>query len=164
MSQPPAAHQHPAQPPYAQPSYGQPPYGQPAWGPPQYGPPQPWPPHAAPPPDRTGVLWCLVAALATVVLVLTVLLLVRPAADPGPVSAPPVPVPAPAATLAPTGLGADTDLDRLAQQCSDGQMSPCDDLYEESLPGSDYETYADTCAGRRTAGEDTSCADVFYDS
>ncbi|GAB4081365.1 hypothetical protein GCU67_12300 [Modestobacter muralis] len=110
------------------------------------------------------MLWCLVAVLAAVVLVLTVLLVVRPASGPGPFSAPPVPVPAPAATLAPTGLGEDTDLDRLAQQCSDGQMNPCDDLYLESFPGSDYEAYGDTCAGRRTAGEETFCADVFYDT
>ncbi|MCZ2830310.1 hypothetical protein O2W14_15850 [Modestobacter sp. VKM Ac-2986] len=170
MSQPPAAPQHAGEPgnPGEQPPYGQPPYGPPAWGPPQYapqyGPPQSWPPYPAPPPNRTGLLWGLVAALATVVLVLTVLLVVRPASGPGPLSLPPVPVPAPAATLPPTGLGADADLDRLAQQCSDGQMNPCDDLYQESFPGSDYEAYGDTCAGRRTAGEDTSCADVFYDS
>jgi len=161
----------PGQPPYGQPPYGQPAYPQPAYPQPAYGslqhgpqPWQPWPPYAVPPPNRTGLLWGLVAALATIALVLTVLLVVRPGPDLEAMSGRPVPVPAPAATLAPTGLGADADLDRLAQQCSDGQMNPCDDLYDESFPGSGYEAYGDTCAGRRTAGEDTYCADVFYDS
>jgi hypothetical protein len=148
--------------------YGQhpypPQYGQPQYPPPQYGPP-PYGPYAGlPPKNRTGLLWCLVAGLATLCLVLTVLLVVRPGPDQQPLSAPPDPVAAPAATLAPTGLGEDPDLDRLAQQCADGQMNPCDDLYYESSPGSDYEDFADTCAGRRPADEDTYCSDVFYDS
>ena len=187
MSQPPPAPSHPGEPsaPGHQPSgpgqewdaappppgYGTSPYGPPAYGPPGYGPPQqygppPWP-HLAPARparDRTGLLWGLVAALATLSLVLGVLLAVGGGPDPQPVSSRPVPEPAPAATLAPTGLGDDPALDRLAQQCADGQMNPCDDLYDESFPGSGYEAFADTCAGRRTAGEDTYCADVFYDA
>lgn len=152
--------------PHGDQQYGPPQYPQPQYGPTQYGPPQ-YGPYAGPPPgNRTGLLWCLVAGLAALCVVLAVLLLVRPGPGPDqqPLTAPPDPVPAPAATLAPAGLGEDPDLDRLAQQCADGQMNPCDDLYSESSPGSDYEDFADTCAGRRPGGEDTFCVDVFYDA
>ena len=163
--------------------WGQPQYGVPAAGgggypqPPQYGPPPhtppthtppPWSPYPAGPPPRprTGLLWGLVAALTALVVVLATVLIVGSGSGPGtgPLPSRPDPVPAPAATLAPTGLGDDAALDRLAQQCSDGQMNPCDDLYDESFPGSDYEAYGDTCAGRRPPGQDTYCGDVFYDS
>lgn len=180
-AQPPSGPRHPGepgQPPPVQewdaappPPHGGSPYGRPAYGPPGYGPPPqygppPWPQYVPGPPprNRTGLLWGLVAALAALCLVLAVLLAVDAGPDPQPVSSRPVPVPAPAATLAPTGLGDDPALDRLAQQCADGQMNPCDDLYDESFPGSGYEAFADTCAGRRGAGEDTYCADVFYDA
>ncbi|QXG75086.1 hypothetical protein KUM42_14715 [Modestobacter sp. L9-4] len=162
--------------------WGPPGYGPPAAGgylqPPPYGPPGPTPPPwspypgGPPPRSRTGPLWTLVGVLTAAVVVLATLLIVGSGSgsgsgagpDTGPLASRPDPVPAPAATLAPTGLGDDAALDRLAQQCSDGQMNPCDDLYDESFPGSDYEAYADTCAGRRPPGQDTYCGDDFYDS
>jgi hypothetical protein len=171
--------------PWGQPPYGgQPAYGVPAVGggtylqPPQYGPPgspPPWPQYPAPPypapaRPRTGLLWGLVAALAATVLVLTAVLFAGggDSGDSGTAALPlperPEPVAAPSPTLAYTGLGDDPVLDHLAKQCSDGQMNPCDDLFDESFPGSDYEDFADTCAGRRPPGEDTYCADVFYDA
>ncbi|MGY1854847.1 hypothetical protein [Modestobacter sp. SYSU DS0290] len=49
---------------------------------------------------------------------------------------------------APTGLGADPALDAYAQQCFDGDLQSCDDLYAGAPPLSDYERYATTCGGR----------------
>ena len=73
-------------------------------------------------------------------------------------------VPAPTATSAPTGLGDDPALDRLAVACHDGDMSSCDELYDTSDVGSAYETYGDTCAGRREAGAWPYCTDVYSDT
>jgi hypothetical protein len=73
-------------------------------------------------------------------------------------------VPAPTATSAPTGLGDDPVLDRLAVACHDGDMSSCDDLYDESDVDSAYEEYGDTCAGRREAGAWAYCTDVYSDT
>jgi len=49
----------------------------------------------------------------------------------------------------PDGLGDDEVLDELAQDCYDGDMQACDDLFSESPLDSEYETYGDTCAGRQ---------------
>ncbi|WP_409332464.1 hypothetical protein [Trujillonella humicola] len=48
----------------------------------------------------------------------------------------------------PGELGADPQLDRYAQECFDGDLDSCDDLYAESPPLSAYEEYASTCGGR----------------
>ncbi|MFD2091957.1 hypothetical protein [Blastococcus deserti] len=48
----------------------------------------------------------------------------------------------------PEDLGSDPALDQYAQQCFDGALQACDDLYYESPPMSEYETYANTCGGR----------------
>jgi hypothetical protein len=73
-------------------------------------------------------------------------------------------VPAPPATLEATGLGDDPRMDQLAQACHDGDMAACDDLFVQSELYSGYETYGDTCGGRRSAGEWSFCTDVFSDS
>lgn len=39
-------------------------------------------------------------------------------------------------------------LDRLYQECSDGNMASCDDLYLQAPYGSEKERYGDTCGGR----------------
>lgn len=48
----------------------------------------------------------------------------------------------------PVDLGADPELDQLAQECFAGDLDSCDDLYVESPPLSAYEEYAATCGGR----------------
>ncbi|WP_369136769.1 hypothetical protein [Modestobacter versicolor] len=140
---------------YGPPHPGQPPYGQQAYGP-QY-----WtPPSTAPPPgrsDRTVLLWFLGVAVALVAVVVGVLLVAEDAS-------PDAVVPAPVAVREPAGLGEDPGLDRLAQECHDGRMRACDDLYTDSPVGSDYEDYGDTCAGRRGGGAWSFCADVFSDT
>jgi hypothetical protein len=43
-------------------------------------------------------------------------------------------------------------------------MQACDNLYNQSPLGSAYETYGDTCAGRRPAGTLPYCTEVFTDT
>lgn len=61
----------------------------------------------------------------------------------------------------PVGLGDDPDFDRLANQCFDGDMDACDELYFGSPIDSDYEEYGDTCGGRVGIDEFSLC--VFYE-
>ena len=77
-----------------------------------------------------------------------------PADDPAPGDVPP-------ATQEPDGLGDDPQLDSLAQDCYDGDMQACDDLYQESPVNSDYQTYGDTCAGRQPALTQRFCINTF---
>ena len=42
-------------------------------------------------------------------------------------------------------------------------MQACDDLYNESDAGSDYERYGDTCAGRQPEGTFVYCTVSFGD-
>ncbi|MBA3606648.1 MAG: hypothetical protein H0W46_11895, partial [Acidimicrobiia bacterium] len=67
----------------------------------------------------------------------------------------------PEPTEDPDGLGDDPTFNALAQDCYDGDMNACDELYNESPLGSDYEAYADTCAGRQPANTDVYCVDAF---
>jgi hypothetical protein len=48
----------------------------------------------------------------------------------------------------PDGLGDDPELNQLADACYQGEMQSCDDLFDSSDFGSDYETYGGSCAGR----------------
>ncbi|MGY1843035.1 hypothetical protein [Modestobacter sp. SYSU DS0875] len=48
----------------------------------------------------------------------------------------------------PDGLGDDPVLDGLAQQCFDGDLQACDDLYQEALLQPGYGDYGLTCGGR----------------
>jgi hypothetical protein len=61
----------------------------------------------------------------------------------------------------PDDLGTDFSLDRLAEECFDGEMESCDDLYLDAPGGSEYATYGDTCAGRQPANTRRFCSDVF---
>jgi len=61
----------------------------------------------------------------------------------------------------PTGLGDDPTFNQLAQQCYDGDMQACDDLYIQSEVDSPYEAYGDTCAGRQPLGTDVFCTISF---
>jgi hypothetical protein len=72
--------------------------------------------------------------------------------------------PLPAATLASTGLGSDPMFDRLAQQCADGSMRACDELYDASPAGSRYESFADSCAGRQPRNTNIYCVTAFRGS
>ena len=67
----------------------------------------------------------------------------------------------PPASQEPDGLGDDPQLDALAQDCYDGDMEACDDLYQESPVGSDYQTYGDTCAGRQPELTQRFCINTF---
>jgi len=67
----------------------------------------------------------------------------------------------PPATLEPTGLGDDPALDALAESCYEGDMAGCDELWRQSPSGSDYEHFADTCAGRQPAQSGSWCATTF---
>jgi len=67
----------------------------------------------------------------------------------------------PEPTEFPEGLGDDPMLDELAVACFEGSMQACDDLYDESVPGSEYERYGDTCAGRQPEGTQQYCVASF---
>jgi hypothetical protein len=70
----------------------------------------------------------------------------------------------PPATVTPDGLGDDPLFDQLAQECHDGHMRSCDDLYEQTKNDESYAAYteyADTCAGRQASGTRQFCSNVF---
>jgi hypothetical protein len=69
----------------------------------------------------------------------------------------------PAATEEPTGLGDDEGFNALAQDCYDGDMQACDDLYNRAEDDSAYRSYGDTCAGRQPAGTRQFCTVAFPD-
>lgn len=78
-----------------------------------------------------------------------------------PVTTEPGAIPAP--TLEPVGLGDDPELDALAQECFDGDLVACDELFDLAVGPDqfDYSTYADTCAGRQPAGSGRWCVDLL---
>lgn len=43
-------------------------------------------------------------------------------------------------------------MDDLRSDCANGVMAACDDLYDDSLPGSDDKEFGDTCGGRTDGG------------
>lgn len=133
---------HPQQAPYP-PQGGYP--GQGGYGPPwtgaQGGP-------GSPPPKKggNGTVIALVAVGVLLVVGLGVGLFLGLQDDSRSAASPPP------ATLQPTGLGDDPAMDELAQECFDGDMQSCDDLFMQSDSGSTYEDYGDTCAGRQSSG------------
>ncbi|WP_336032792.1 hypothetical protein [Geodermatophilus sp. FMUSA9-8] len=60
----------------------------------------------------------------------------------------------------PGELGPDPVLDAYAQECFDGDLQSCDDLYMESAPLSDYEEYGSTCGGRVKAWTVPYCTEL----
>ena len=69
----------------------------------------------------------------------------------------------PAAGSEPEGLGDDAEFDEYAEDCFDGDMEACDDLYRESPRSSAYELYGGTCAGRQPNADASKvfCVDAF---
>lgn len=67
----------------------------------------------------------------------------------------------PPPTIEPAGLGDDPALDAFAERCYGGDMGACDALYRRSPPGSDYRSYADSCAGRQDVGSGNWCEQSF---
>jgi hypothetical protein len=82
-----------------------------------------------------------------------------PPARPSGPQGPGRPIPEP--TVPPTALGVDPTFDRFARDCYGGRMRACDELYDVSAPGSRYEAYADSCAGRQQAGRNVYCTIAF---
>jgi hypothetical protein len=66
-----------------------------------------------------------------------------------------------APTLPPTG---NASFDDMAEDCYEGDMQACDDLFLESPVGSDYEDYGDTCGGRMPDPAGRYCADTMLSS
>jgi hypothetical protein len=56
--------------------------------------------------------------------------------------------------------GDNAALDRLWNQCDSGDMQACDDLYDQSDVGSDYENFGDTCGDREPAGTGYLCTSI----
>ena len=96
-----------------------------------------------------GAIFALLAIAGVVVLLIT-----RAGGDEGSDSLPP-------ATEEPDGLGTDEAFDELAEDCFDGEMQACDDLYNVAEDDSDYRRYGDTCAGRQPEGTQRFCATAF---
>lgn len=61
---------------------------------------------------------------------------------------------------APGDLGPDPVLDAYAQQCFDGDLQSCDDLFHRATPGSGYEGYGTSCGGRVEPGAVWACTDL----
>lgn len=62
---------------------------------------------------------------------------------------------------APGELGADPELDALADSCFEGDAGACDDLYLRSPVDSAYEAYGATCGGRLALASDGGCESQF---
>ncbi|MCV2393924.1 hypothetical protein OEB99_06365 [Actinotalea sp. M2MS4P-6] len=56
--------------------------------------------------------------------------------------------------------GDDPSLDALWYACDGGDMAACDQLYNDSPFGSEYETFGDTCGGRQDANTGNYCVDL----
>jgi len=63
-------------------------------------------------------------------------------------------------TQPPTGS---PEFDDLAQSCYEGDMRSCDQLFNETPVGSDYEAYGDTCGGRWPISARPNCTQVIPD-
>ena len=179
------------QPPYGQPQYGQPgvpPYGQP--GQPPWGPPG-GPGGQQPKGSKNTVIALIIAGVVVLAAIGVALFLVLGKNDPATTassattgatasatsssdagsssgassssSAPGGASGIPPATVPPDGLGDDPVLDQFAQSCFDGDMSACDQLYNDSEVNSTYESYGGTCAGRQpiTNSDVVYCTDAF---
>jgi hypothetical protein len=161
--------QPPSYPPAAPPPWPQPHGAGPGWPAPHWGPPPgPW--GAPPPPPRrrwTRKTIALVAGGAVLAAGLVALVVVAglsighdqasalSAAGGGFGAAPTT---APPSDFA--GLGNDADLDGLAEECHDGYLMSCDDLFDLSPSGSAYEQYGMTCGGRVKAFDVAGCTEL----
>jgi hypothetical protein len=57
--------------------------------------------------------------------------------------------------------GSDVILNQLAEKCQAGDMAACDQLYDDSDVGSEYEVYGNSCGGRLSDDNVEYCVDVF---
>jgi hypothetical protein len=57
--------------------------------------------------------------------------------------------------------GSDPELDALYDSCEDGDYAACDELYNSSPSGSEYEEFADTCGERNEPSG--YCVDIYED-
>jgi len=154
---------YPGPPRYGHPWYGQPQYGQPPQGPGSAATP-PWGQGAATSGATSTVAIVLAALAAVVVAGLAVALFVGLGSDDdGDGGGSGGDSSIPAATSEPGGLGDEPELDEYAEECFDGDMEACDDLYWESPTDSAYELYGGTCAGRQPNADafDVLCVDAF---
>jgi hypothetical protein len=137
--------------PYGQTPYGQAPYGQPPYGQPQGAPTPPWGQGGATSGKGSTVAVVLAALAALVVAGVAVALFVGLGSDDdGDNGGSGGDSSIPAATSEPEGLGDDPEFDEYAEECHDGDMEACDDLFRQSPPDSAYELYGGTCAGRQS--------------
>lgn len=135
------------------------------WGPP--GAPAGGPPRG----NRTTAIALVVVGVVVLAAVGVALFLLLDRGDVHPAGVSPDPTTAsrtasdagalPDPTGTPEGLGNDPLLDDLATACYVGDMRACDDLFDESDAGSDYETYGDSCAGRQPPGTLAYCTETF---
>lgn len=58
----------------------------------------------------------------------------------------------------------DTEFDRLAAECFDGDLGSCDELFRVTPVGSAAEAYGSTCGGRLEDGVGGSCEELLGDS
>jgi hypothetical protein len=103
--------------------------------------------------SRNLVVGLVVGGVVLIVAAAIALVVVLRDSDPG----------IPAASSEPAGLGDDARLDDLAEDCYEGEMEACDDLYRESPRSSAYELYGGTCAGRQPNADANQvyCVDAF---
>lgn len=156
------------QPPYGQQPWGQPPQGPSAWGQVPHGqaqpggPVPPWGPgpDGSAPATNTKLVLGLVAGLLVLVIGAAVALVVGVGSDARSGDRGSA---IPEATSDPDGLGDDAEFDAYAEDCHDGDMAACDDLFLLSPLGSAYELYGGTCAGRQPNSEARRvyCVDAF---
>jgi hypothetical protein len=66
----------------------------------------------------------------------------------------------PSPSVDPFSYGDDPVLDALWDDCEAGNMQACDDLYDQSVAGSDYDEFADTCGFRQDAGTGLLCTSL----
>ncbi len=161
-----------------QPPYGQPPYGQAQYGRPTYPPQSGYPPQAGygqpppyapgpppwigagapgPPPatkSSTPMIMLIVAGVLVLAGIGAALWFGLRGDDAAGI---------PPATQEPAGLGSDPVMDGYAQDCYDGDMGACDELFLRSPVDSAYESYGGTCAGRQPEAVSAQiyCVDAF---
>ena len=120
-----------------------------------------WVPAPAAPATPTGLVAAVLAPVAVFAVVSTLLLALGSAQDPvvqasgysG--SGEPVDPPSPG------NVDYDPEYAELADDCHDGDMSACDDLYFQTPVDDPYETYGTTCGGRLDDETYGDCVGVF---
>ena len=101
------------------------------------------------------------------VLLLLWLWMIGEAAGTDAYSAAPIPSPPAHTMFSLSALHAQVTIDNLdktnvlypvALECDLNHGAPCDTLYDEAAPGSDFEKFADTCGGKQPTGSGDQCA------